>query len=233
MIRKIKQLVFALMERSPFFEKLVNMVLPLRAYFLKRKKNRIFLKKGGDVLAGFKAALDRENLKFWLTCGTLLGAYREHALLGHDLDLDVAMFASDMEKAHAALVAGGFELENEFGVVGEDIKERSYRCQDVKIDIFFVEETEEHFLAHVFFREKESSRTDDFKVIQIFFPRMGFKEYEFLGNRFLVPDDTERYLAANYGPNFMTPDKKWDYRKDIPCAKYYDLEEKRGFWRYN
>lgn len=232
MLKKLLLPIVSLIGKSPLGEKMINKMLPIYRYLTQRGKNKVFLKQGGAVLARFKESLDQQDLKFWLTCGTLLGAYREHALLGHDLDLDVAMFACDREKAHAALTAGGFKLQSEFGVEGEGVKEQSYCCQNVKIDIFFVEETEEHFLAHVFYRKIGSSMPDKFNVIQIFFPRMGFKEYDFLGNRYLVPENTELYLTANYGPNFMTPDKSWDYRKDIPCAKYYEIEEKQGFGRF-
>lgn len=227
-MKKIKQLIIKLMEESKFFDKIFSAVLPIYWRHLQTRQNKIFLQQGAKVLAHFKDVLDAEKLKFWLTCGTLLGAYREHRLLGHDLDLDVAMFAEDREKVQKALLAGGFKLEHEFGVAEDGIKEQSYYYQKVKIDIFFVEKNKDSFVAHVFFREKESSQNDNFNVVQIFFPQTDFMEYDFLGNKYLIPEKTDDYLAANYGKDFMTPNKNWDYRKDIPSAKYFSIEEKRG-----
>ena len=226
MIRKI---VIKLTEKSVVINKIVRALLPLYQLMQHKKQNKLFLNRGGELLANFKTCLDQHGLKFWLTCGTLLGAYREHQLLGHDSDLDVAMFAEDREQAMAALISYGFKLEHEFGVVGEGIKEQSYCFKDVKIDIFYVEKRDNSLVAHVFFKKEISSKSDDFNVIEIFFPETDFVEYEFLGNNYLIPEKTVEYLSANYGENFMTPDKSWDYRKDIPSAKYYTLEEKRGF----
>lgn len=228
-MKLFKDITLRLMEKSSFVKWAVNLILPSYLRLKQKKQNKIFLQNGADLLKYFKKCLDEKNLKFWLTSGTLLGAYREHRLLGHDIDLDVAMFAEDQKDVADALISGGFKLEHEFGVVGENIKEQSFSYKDVKIDIFYIEKHDNKFMSHVFFKHEINKKNDDFHVIQMFFPETDFIEYDFLGAKYLIPQKTKEYLAANYGEDFMTPNKNWDYRKDIPSAKYFDLEEKRGY----
>ena len=63
----------------------------------------------------------------------------------------------------------------------------------------------------------------------MFLPKSDLKEYNFLGDKYLIPKDTDIYLTANYGPNFMIPDKNWHYTKDIPSAIYHSIENKKGY----
>ena len=45
-------------------------------------------------------ALSKNNIKFWLDMGTLLGAYRNGEMIPHDLDMDLAVFGEeDLSKA--------------------------------------------------------------------------------------------------------------------------------------
>lgn len=192
-------------------------------------KNEKFQKYAADGLRSFKECLNKNGLKFWLTSGTLLGAYREKRLLTHDIDIDVAMFIADLEKARQALIADGFELIHEFGVVGDGVSELAFCCKEVKIDIFFVSVKNRKFVHNIFFKEHFSDHNDDFRVIEMFLPETDFIEYDFLGDKYLIPEKTEEYLTANYGPNFMIPDKYWSYTRDIPSAVYHDLNTKQGF----
>lgn len=43
-----------------------------------------------------KGILDKHNLKFLLSFGTLLGAVREHDFISHDEDIDLIMFKRDL-----------------------------------------------------------------------------------------------------------------------------------------
>lgn len=232
-MNKFTSFIIKFLEKARIIHKVEKVVLPLYQKYLLKKQHKNFTKYGAELLFDFRETLEQNGLKFWLTCGTLLGAYREKRLLGHDCDLDVAMFAEDQEKAASVLLDAGFTMIHQLGVVGENIKEQSFVRNGAKIDILYVEKTDDKFVAHVFFKNRVSAQTDDFNVIKIFFPKTDFIEYDFLGAKYLIPEKTEEYLAANYGPDFMTPNKSWDYRKDIPAAQYYTLEEKRGFCIHN
>ena len=65
---------------------------------------------------------ERHAGKYWVTCGTLLGIVREGDFLSHDSDVDVAMFAEDIDEALlVALAAAGFELRKTYGRVGANL----------------------------------------------------------------------------------------------------------------
>ena len=234
-MKKLKLFILDAVRRNKLVHAIFN---PLFLYMTKKhrkndtvfqEKNKQFLQGGAELLAYFKSALDAHKLKFWLTSGTLLGAYREHKLLGHDIDLDVAMFIEDMPGVKSALQEKGFVLEHEFGVNGEGVKEQTYSYKGIKIDIFYIEKISDKFVSYVFFKNAETDPDDKFRVINIFFPQTDFIEYDFLDGKYLIPEKTAEYLTANYGPNFMTPNKYWDYTRDIYSAKYYNLNEKQGF----
>lgn len=225
---KVKYLIIALIEHSSLFRKLASYILPGYLEWKRNKINKNFLKNGAFLLEKFKKCLDKEGIKFWLTCGTLLGAYREKRLLGHDLDLDVAMFAEDKETAQKALINGGFQLLHEFKVLGEEILEQAYSYKGTKIDIFYIVRENQSFTTYSFYKKEITTKNDDFFVIKMIFPETDFISYEFLGGEYLIPAKTEEYLTANYGKGFMTPNTTWDYTKDIPSAIYYSLGEKRG-----
>ena len=234
-IMKLKNVIYDLMRNSKVIHALFTPILRLIA---KRRRatnveyharNETFNKNAEESLRIFKKALDKEGLFFWLTSGTLLGAYREHQLLKHDIDLDVAMFADDAQKVKRILETGDFVLVHGFGIVGEDISELSFKCRDVKIDIFFAKKVNDKFVTTVLFKDRETDKKDDFRVIEMFLPETDFIEYDFLGDKYMIPRKTKEYLSANYGPNFMTPDKHWDYTRDIPSAIYYPISEKQGY----
>ena len=60
-----------------------------------------------------KGILDKHNLKFLLSFGTLLGAVREHDFISHDEDIDLIMFKRDLPSFLSLLFElrkNGFEL---------------------------------------------------------------------------------------------------------------------------
>ena len=53
----------------------------------KEARHSDFLHNGQDLLARFNSAMKNAGIDYWLDFGTLLGAYREHGLIKHDMDL--------------------------------------------------------------------------------------------------------------------------------------------------
>ena len=42
--------------------------------------------------------LEKNNIKYWLDFGTLLGAFREGKIIEHDYDVDIGILHKDLEK---------------------------------------------------------------------------------------------------------------------------------------
>ena len=225
----MKKIIIKLMEKSVVFNKIVQILLPVYLGIKRKRQNCLFHQHGRELLTYFKSCLDKKNVDFWLSSGTLLGAYREHKLLGHDLDLDVAVFIDKQQEVASALLDSGFKMEHEFGIVGEGIKEQSFSYRNVKIDIFYTEKIGDNFVNYAFFKDKISSKNDDFNVIEVLYPVTDFVYHDFLGGKYLIPAKIVEWLTCNYGEDFMVPNKNWDYHTDIPAAKYWSINEKRGY----
>ena len=50
-----------------------------------------------EFLSILKEVFDKHSIMFFLNCGTLLGAYREHDFIAHDFDMDLGIFEKDLD----------------------------------------------------------------------------------------------------------------------------------------
>ena len=62
-------------------------------YFLNEKQSKF--KK---TLEDMKKILDSNNVKFFLYCGTALGAHREKKFIEHDHDIDIGVLGTEFNK---------------------------------------------------------------------------------------------------------------------------------------
>jgi len=62
-----------------------------------KKEPRMDFVKSNQYLQDVKKVLDEFNIPFFLFFGTLLGAIREQDFLVHDHDVDIAVFAKDID----------------------------------------------------------------------------------------------------------------------------------------
>lgn len=79
-----------------------------------------------DVFAKFIDVLDKHNIDYWVTCGTLLGAVRHEAIIAYDDDVDVCVHHKDNDRVLA--------LKSEFKKVGLDVYQDKTGVKVFKID---------------------------------------------------------------------------------------------------
>ena len=150
-------------------------------------------------LSDLKAILDGEGIKFMLIAGTLLGAVREHDFISHDEDIDLAFLEEDKQ---AVLDVLPKVLEIGFDIARYDnrgllsvIRNGEY------IDLYF-------------FKPKEGEygiRTcSGWLILEKFLTRYG--QLDFKGEVYSVPLDYIGYLQCEYGENWKTPIKWFDYK---------------------
>jgi lipopolysaccharide cholinephosphotransferase len=127
----------------------------------------------------FKEILDKNNVKFMLAYGTLLGAIREGNFIEHDFDTDFIV----LEEHRALFLDSLFEFSDNGFVVGRyenDII--SLIRKDEYIDVYF-------FRKYLFIYRK----------IGIYYTYSRFLEktstYNFLGEFFSIPQDFEDTMA--------------------------------------
>ncbi|MEE0052529.1 MAG: LicD family protein [Prevotella sp.] len=146
------------------------------------KENLLLLKK----------ILNNNDVSFILAFGTLLGAVREHDFISHDEDIDLIMFKKDMPKFLSLL----FILrENGFDVVRYEPRGfLSIMRKGEYIDFYFFDDYPKNKTLCYCCRDMYSKKRFEDTT-----------EIEFLGDKFQVPRDYEKYLEFYYGSNWMIP----------------------------
>lgn len=147
-----------------------------------------------------KAALDSIGVPFWLVCGTLLGAMREHDFIAHDSDIDIGIWdlvADDHRYIQAAFIEAGFRPAQEFGSRGHGHQYAFWSPWDVYFDIYFLVSEPECCWLSVWV---------DGKLGKLCYqPITQFDTIQFCGAEFLVPSNWEQQFIDQYGPDWRTP----------------------------
>lgn len=188
------------------------------------KKAPLALIELSNAIADYK-----KPVKIWLEFGSLLGAYRENAIIAHDTDIDVGIYESDMTDDFILhLEKKQFKLIKKYIISSSDNSLNGFRAEytfqykkDVSIDFFVFKE--EGCKRFCFSFDKEDGLTRDetlqkyngmLRTIKILLPNFEFDKISFLGANFLIPSHTELYLKEIYGNDFMIP-KKYNYENRI------------------
>lgn len=241
--RKIKNIIRNIILNEKLSQiKIINNIRKSRLEKLEEGRRVLFKSYAQECLNTVKKALEEENLEFWLDYGTLLGAIREKDFIAHDLDLDFGMFYSKNQfKVKEALEKYNIKKVREFTLDGQTVEE-TYNYKGLYFDIFYYFSDEKIMWTYGFtyknnkltkenFKDKDVSR--GFQGQKYFVNKRGLEKLEFKGQEFLVPEDPCGYLRENYGENYMTPVKEWDYVEapsnieklnggDIVMIEYYN-----------
>jgi hypothetical protein len=202
-----------------------------RQYYNEYNKELLFLVD--DILT-------KNGYSYWLNFGTLLGAYRDHAFIPHDNDLDISMFWEDHLGVKEVLIEGGLNLFATFyfgdSNAPESIAYRfEYKKVFIDIDFHLRDISNPSVIRHygaLFLDNVDYTKRGQFNVVQVeefTNPFSGLMKLDFLGRQFNVPSNIEEYLIANYGPNYRTPDSKSDYHDYAQNIHIYPISEKVGY----
>lgn len=156
-------------------------------------------------LVDIRDVLKKYNVAYWLDGGTCLGAIREHDFIEIDTDTDIGVLEETYkEEVTQEIIDKGFELIHKYGS-REKGCELAFVRNGVKTDIFF------YYL-------KDGKRWYAMytnQMIPMVYEAGIFekqKPVDFLGEEFMIPIDTHRYLETKYG-DYMTKIKanEWDW----------------------
>lgn len=207
----------------PFYRMKVNSEM--------KKRRNLYLQNAYLLLFQLKKILDDANILFWLDFGTLLGAYRDHDFIKHDLDLDIGVFYTDSDRVKKALINNGFNIIREFRVNSEIYQglEQTYCFAGVTVDVFYYHMKNDKMYCNTFSPFMDEYRDMSiFQVKEIILPYNGFDKMIFKGLEVVIPAKTDSHLSAHYGKNFMIPNANFDYRKEATNIHWFSREEYTG-----
>ncbi len=219
MIKTIKRLL----EKNAFVKKIAvflysNTVIRYRRY----KDNNNLLKHGCQVLETVDKVFSELNISYWLDFGTLLGAIRENDFIGHDEDIDVAMWLSDYTPdIQKTMEKYGFVKIKDITI--DNLKygyEESYIKSGVQVDIFFftkINDKKAYYHDFIYLKGCSQHKTIEqlggLVVREITLPIESIGYIDFKGGKYPVPIPTKEHLIGRYGENYMIKDTNWDIQK--------------------
>ena len=194
--------------------------------YLLKKQSEAFNKGNKKLLIKVDDILTQNGLQYWLNYGTLLGAYRDHAFIKHDYDLDIGMWWKDQKGVKELFQKNGFKLVNEFhfGDDWDNPEKTEFRFEYagalIDVDFYTTDENDISSTYNPLLLEgldyTQKGVRLPVKVEKISNPISGLSQIEFIGHYFWVPSNTEEYIIYNYGKNWKTP---------MSVAEGYDYHE--------
>lgn len=202
----------------------------------KIERNAYFKAEGADILHHFSECMNQNGIPFWLDFGSLLGYYRDHDFISHDFDLDFSTRLENANKVRETLLNAGFKLIKEYHVKDSDGLEECYKWGHTSLDVFYYKDsTEDGYLYCYSFRHFDRVKNKDIgKVVPVgvsivTVPFSGLSKVQFKDCDVFIPKNTEEYLVANYGSDYMIPNPHFDWMKDATNIAIFPYEEMPGW----
>lgn len=180
------------------------------SYRLKRYNDIDFQFMMAEVLFDLDDFMKRINMKYFLFCGTALGAYREGKIISYDQDIDIGVFSKDFNDE---VLKGNenFSVKSTYGVINNGYELTLIHNSGMKVDIFIVY-TEGDYNWHASYTGKCNHAKN--KMCRWKLPKFDIEDIELFGNVFKIPNPIEKYLEAHYGPNWNIP-KQYTYSEGL------------------
>ncbi len=200
------------------FRNILKVILPKK--LVKCVKKRIASTRlhlfGIEALKIIDEVSSIEKVNYWLTCGSLLGAYREHGFIKHDDDIDIGILSECINKSFIErLINNGFVLGNIKETSDNKYKMVSFKFKKVSIDFYgftFDNNQKTHVTGFWSLPLEgktyyESSLKNKFCVCLIHHKFDEIIRVPFKSIQVPVLKNTPEVLEGLYGPSFMKPDK--------------------------
>jgi len=187
---------------------------------------------GLTILNTIRNSLEATSVNYHLDAGTLLGLFRDGALIPWDDDLDIAVNAADLEQVIELMPsilerlqaatqekwqATTHKSNHAFGNVNKGAI-RSFKLHAVNgknvpsLDLFVKYVKNDH--------SDYCLASRGIRMPARFM--LSTWELEIAGQTWRVPKDTEGYLAIHYGKNWQVPNPDWCLQ-DLDNAKVFDV----------
>lgn len=154
--------------------------------------------------------LTANKIKYFLICGTLLGAVRDHNFIEGDDDVDIGLYIEDYDKVKNLIINSGkyvihFLWRREIGII-----KAGSTSKESKIDLFFLDKDDKNYYLYSYKSNKLTGKWD--VEWRRKFNKSCFEElisYKFLGKQVSIPKNYEEVLTTHYG-NWQVKDPTWN-----------------------
>lgn len=155
--------------------------------------------------------LDKNNIPYWLECGTLLGAYRNNSFIEYDNDIDIGVLNNYAERVNSIvdeLVLNSYVEKVNYIHNGESSHNKIIKLVYKKNS----ETTECRWMDIYFFRKNKNriesclfSENEDPKVQTNLYQIENLETIQLYNYHFKCPTDVPKFLKIRYGKDFMIP----------------------------
>lgn len=167
-----------------------------------------------EFLKLITSTLDKNNIPYWIDCGTLLGAYRESDFIEHDGDIDISVNID-----HINIVTDIFKNLEKLNLIditkykheGIDVSDRliklAYKKNNIFVDcrwmdIYFYRKKGDIYEHCLFSDQYNSKLKTPSKCIENL-NKIKIKDVEFS-----CPSNIKTILKSRYGRYYMVPQKR-------------------------
>lgn len=160
--------------------------------------------------------LEKNNIKFFLFCGTALGAHREGTFIEHDEDIDLGFFEQDNSMKNIIDLVNKdnrFKIDSLFpqGIkVADEITEVSFihKKTGIKVDIFKLIKKKNNYVYYTYnniCNQKKHKRCEYINPIKL-------QDIIFFNRKYKIPGID--FLVSNYGDDWEIL-KKFTYEEGL------------------
>ena len=167
----------------------------------KFKKETLMGKNVEKTLLHGTSILNKLDIKWWLSAGTILGIYRDGDFIPHDTDIDIGVEGDHynnkekLNKLVSAFEDEGFTMVRTTYYKKHPIQIAFIDKQNIIFDIFFYYPVFDKMIA--------PCRVGSIVKPSSLFSTLG--EIKFKGHTYYTPNNIEEYLIVRYGKNWNIP----------------------------
>ena len=190
------------------------------------KRRESFKNNCMEAVSRFHKCMTENGFNYVAAYGTMLGAIREHGFIKHDLDLDFWMWIEDDTcDLVSALERCGFKPHAHYSIDNDKLgKELTFVYNGCHIDIFFIYPAINVCPYSTLFLKNNGKKSQYYTPLRVELPVARTKRLvPFESINLYVPYNAEELCALRYGPDYMTPNPAWDWRKSTESV--VDWEE--------
>jgi hypothetical protein len=168
-------------------------------YISSQKKNELY-----RIMNVTDRILKENNIKYFITCGTLLGSVREKGIIPWDNDIDIGIFQEDFNKVLALKENFAKENLNLYMYEKDQILQLHSNVIDAHLDFFpYVLDDDNNTYIHYDKLNRERYPTEKFNKDEL----LPIKDTYTFGplTNISGPNDGDKCLVHIFGPDWRTP----------------------------